>query len=269
MPPKMHSSKAAWIVAAAVCLILLLLIVLFVSNNRADTTESIVLPSSPVNPSPEDKQDEALANNPNSDFVTITNQNVATVLQTLSRPTAYYQSYSVTVESEGTQNVKTVELWANKGLLHAEVSDGLQTQSIVTDGQRLYLWYDDAKQYVSLELPQGVAPEDILGLPDFDAFLKLSQAMVLEADYLLLEEPQIQCIYVAAKEAEDIVCSYWVNLENGLMYQAEAYDGDRRVYSVVQTDFDFLAVEDERFSDRFLLPDGTLPFTEETETQQP
>ena len=269
MSPKMHPGKAVWIVAAAVIVAALILLTLFVTQTSHDRQESIVLPAAP-NESAEDAIEGENNSDPQNDsFVVVTNENVATVLQTLNRPTAYHQSYTVTVGSDDKQHTKTVELWVNGSLLHAEVSDGQQRQSLITNGSIVHLWYDDAGPYISLELAQGTTAEDVLGLPDFGAYLELSSDAVTEADYLLLEEPQVQCIYVCTQEENGVMSHYWVNLDNGLLYQADVMENSSRVYSILQTGFDHLAVEDESFSDRFILPDGIAPFIEETKTPQP
>ena len=268
MSSKMHSGKTVWIAAAAAILVILLVILLAVKSTPGDH-DTIVLPTPSVDANEGHNQSDSAAEGEQSDFVEVTNDNVATVLQTLSRPSSYRQSYTVTVGSGERQHEKTVNLWVNSGITHAEIVYKQQTQSMITDGKTLYLWYDNQRNYISLQLDDGFTPEDILGLPDFDAYLQLSPSSVTEANYLLLEDAQISCIYVSATYAENCEIHYWINLENGLMYQSEAIEADKLVYVVQQAGFDLLAAEDEGFSDKFVLPDGTVPFTVETRMLQP
>lgn len=269
MPSKMRPGKAIWIVAAAVIVASLLLITLFVTQNSPKSQESIVLPAAPVDSPGDFAQNDDLFTSSGDDFIIVTNENVATVLRTLSRPMAYHQSYTVSVGAEEGRHTKTVELWINGSLMHAEVTDGEQTQSVVTDGNSLYLWYEESDQYITLNLPKGMTAEDVLGVPNFDAYLDIDQSSISESDYLLTEEHQIPCIYVCVQETDDVLARYWVNLENGLLYQADVTEKGKPLYSILQTGFDLLAIEDESFSNRFILPDGTVPFTAETGMQQP
>lgn len=264
MSSKMRSGKAVWIVAAAVIIAALLLVVLFVTQSASDRQESIVLPAAPGEVQ-EDPGETGVSDGQNDHFVAVTNDNVASVFQTLSRPAAYSQSYTVTVGSGSNQRTREVSLWSNGALLHAEVADGSQTQTLITDGKEVYLWYGDGTSHISLTLPQGVTAEDVLGLPDFNAYLKISVEDVVTSDYQFLEEPQVQCIYVCLRDETGTVTQHWVNLENGLLYRSDVQEDDALVYSVVQTGFELLAEEDEGFSDRFILPDGTNPFIVKTE----
>ena len=91
---------------------------------------------------------------------------------------------------------------------------------------------------------------------------------VEDADYLVLEDPQVQCIFLCAEDAHTSV-RYWVNLENGLLYQSDVLERNKQIYTVTQTEYGYLAVEDESFHNRFLLPDGTDPFIAAAEAQQP
>lgn len=268
MSSKKRSGKAVWIVASAVILTMLLLLTLFITQTAPDRQESIVLPPASGANGGNQEQTE-ISDSQSEHFVAVSNENVAAVLRTLNRPAAYYQSYKVTVGGSSKQHTKNVNLWINGNLFHAEVTEDGQKQNLITDGVTVHLWYDDGKQPISLELPQGVTPEDLLGLPDLNAYLKISQDTVTESDYRVLEEEQVQCIYVCTQDADSIVSQYWVNLENGLLYQADTKDSDKSVYTVVQTAFDQLSVEDEDFSGRFVLPDGSAPFTAETEALQP
>lgn len=267
MHSRKHAGKSVWIGAIAAAVAVLSLIIFFTVQAVPGEQQSIVLPSEGT---VSDTHSQQIPSGSGDDqFVTVTNENVATVLQTLSRPAAYHQTYSVSVGREGKQGATQVELWVNSGLLHAEVAAGQQIRSLITDGTSVYLWYSDTPGYLTFELDEHLTVADILGLPDFDAYLHIPTEDVVDSGYLLLNEANVQCIYVSVRTSETQLVHHWVNLESGLLYKSDATENDKTVYSIQQTDFDLLAVEDETFSDRFTLPDGTVPFTVTTRTLQP
>ncbi len=257
---KLRNGKAVWIGAASVILVVLFLIMLFIVQSSPKKQESIVLPPAVPNSSSDKEPISDPNTNQVSDFIELTNENVQTVLQTLNIPTAYHQSYTVMVGQEEQQLKKEIHLWVNGDLLHAEVKFEQTVQSLITDGVSAYLWYEDSPEYVSIEIREGVSPEDLLGLPDFDSYLQISQTAVVDTDYLFLDEEDVQCIYVCVQTDDNQTIRYWVNLSNGLLYQADALENSTPVYSIYQTAFEQLAIEDEIFNDRFVLPDGTTAF---------
>ena len=265
MTPKKNSGKAVWAVSISVILVALGMIGLFLLQMPSQQQETIVLPpETVVEPTVESVPEQK----PESDFLDVTNENVLPVLQTLTRPTAYHQTYSVTVGADDMQAAKTVELWVNGDMLHAEVSDDRQTRVLISDGSNAYLWYTDQKKILTVPLRENLTEEDILGLPAFDAFLSLNRSDVVDSDYLVLEDPQMQCIYVSTQDFNGVTTRHWVSLESGLLYQSDVLENSNQVYTIRQTGFSLLATEDESFDERFVLPDGSDPFIE-AETQQP
>lgn len=269
MLPKIQNKKAVWIGASAVIAVILFLIILFVTQAAPNQQESIILPPDLTETTENTPSEDDISNIDNDNFITVTKDNVHTVLQTLSRPIAYHQKYAVTVGAGEKQRKQDVELWVNSGLLHAEVTSGQQVRSLVTDGTSVHLWYNDSQEYVSVELEEGMTAEDLLGLPDFDAYLNITKDSVVDTDYLTPDDSNTSCIYVCTQNENDQSVCYWVNLENGLLYQADAQEHNKQVYTIRQTGFDLLVVEDESFSDRFILPDGSIPFTAGVRMQQP
>ena len=269
MNPKMKNNRIVWVGAAIVFVVILFLIVLFATQAAPNQQESIILPPDLTEATENTPAENDSFGNGYDSFITITKDNVNTVLQTLNRPAAYRQKYLVTVGAGERQRTVDVELWVNSSLLHAEVTSGQLIRSLVTDGSSVHMWYNGSQEYVSIELEEEMTAEDILGLPDFDAYLNISADTVVDTDYLVPEDSNARCIYVSVKNESAQSVRYWVNLENGLLYQADALENGKQVYTVRQTEFDFLAFEDESFSDRFTLPDGSVPFTVEARTLQP
>ena len=266
MSPKKMSGKTVWIVCLTAAALAVVIIVLFANQFLGKQQQNIVLPS-PTVEVPVDHDPETPTQD---DFLNVTNENVLTALQSISRPSSYHQTYTVTVGSDENQAVKTVELWVNGNLLRAETSsDGQPTRVLVSNGDTARLWYEGSETVLSIQLEDGLSKEDLLNLPDSDAFLQLDQTQVVDSDYLVLEDSQVQCIYVCTQEENGDTTRHWVSLENGLLYQSDVLENSNQVYVIRQTQYELLAAGDESFADRFVLPDGSDPFTAASETQQP
>lgn len=267
MSPKKISGKTVWIVSLAAAVLVAALIALFADQFlKKQQQQRIVLPSQTMEvPAEHDPETP-----PKDDFLNVTNENVLTALRSISRPSSYHQTYVVTVGSDETQAVRTVELWVNGDLLRAEISaDGQQTRILVSNGVTAVLWYEGSENTLSIQLEETLSEEDLLNLPDFDAFLNLEQDQVVDSDYLVFEDSQVQCIYVCTQEENGDTTRHWVSLENGLLYQSDVLENSNQVYVIRQTQYELLAAEDETFADRFVLPDGSDPFTAASEMQQP
>ena len=270
MSSKKLSSKAVWAVSGAVIIVVVLLISLFLTQSPSADQDSIVLPTTQEDPTAEmvsPSEDESSAYG--SDYFEVTNENVLMALQSLNRPYAYHQIYSVTVGSDTERAVRTVDFWVNGQFVHAEIADDQQTRCIVSDGNTAYLWYDTEDTYISVAMLDGMSVEDLLGLPDFDSYLMIQDDTVVDSGYLVLEDPAVQCIYVCTQDDIADTSRYWVNLENGLLYQADVLENSNQVYAIRQTLFETLASEDESFQNRFILPDGSAPFIAAREMPQP
>lgn len=270
MSPQKIPSKAVWAVSAAVIVVVVLLILLFITQTPSAGQESIVLPPAQEAPSLESEApSQEDAEEDDGSYFEVTNDNVVMALQTLNRPAAYHQSYTVTVGSDTVQASRNVDFWVNGQFLHAEISDEHQTRSVISDGNTAYIWYETDDDFVSVSLSSGTTIEDILGLPAFDSYLTLKPDMVVDSDYLVLEDPSVQCIFVCTQDESFGTSRYWINLDNGLLYQSDVLENSNQVYSIRQTFFETLAMEDESFRDRFLLPDGSAPFIAAREMPQP
>lgn len=265
MPQRPHLNKSILAAAVAVLLMLSILLFFFFESKSGAENEPIVLPDPPAEAAVPEKNEEA----PADDFVQVSAENVLSVLQKINKPSSYHQIYTVTVGSDATQALHTVELWVNGSLLHAEVSDGILTKTIITDGSVAYLWYDGSGQVVSVDLSETAAAGDLLGLISYDYLLSLAPEQITDADFLVLEDPQIQCLYVCSQDAVYVTTRLWIDLETGLLYTADVLEQSRQVYTLRQDAFELLAEEDEAFYDRFCLPDGSAPFSTKTETPLP
>ncbi len=270
MPPQKRSGKAAWAVFAALAAVALLLVLFFLTQKPSGQKDGIVLPEPPDTPQQGTISEPGIEDEPNnSQFLEVTNRNVLAALQSLSRPAAYQQIYKVSVGTDDAAYVYQVMLWVKGALLHAEISDGTQVRSVISDGNTAYIWYDNDQSAISVTLEQGMGTEDLLGLPDFDSYLTLSQDEVADSEYLFLEDAQIPCIYVCAQQDSQYSSRYWISLNTGLLFRSDVLENSNRVYEIRQQLYETLALEDETFNDRFLLPDGSDPFTAASKMLQP
>ncbi len=257
MDPKSPISKPILAAAAAVLLALGLLIAFCVDRQSNQGQDAIVLPEPPAAPAVQEQP----APPPEQGFLQVTADNVTAILQDLTPPEAYHQIYTVAVGADETQTVRTVELWVNGRLLRAQVTDGVRTRSVLSDGGRAYVWYDGDRAALETDLLEGVTPQDLLGLPDTDLLQSASEADIVDADYLVLEEQgQVRCVYVCLQTAAQTVNRCWIDLDSGLLYKADVLEQSQQVYALRQDAFEALAPGDQAFHDRFTLPDGTQPF---------
>lgn len=265
MGKKPHFNKSILAVFVAVLLMLTVLLAVFFENRSNKEKEAIVLPDPPQEVNVPEKAEETSPDG----FVQISIDNVLSVLQSINKPSSYHQVYQVTVGSDLAQAAHRVELWVNGELLRAEVSDDVQTKNILTDGNTLYLWYNDEEQASSVILRESAVVEDLLGLLSYDDLLTLEPEQITDADFLVLEDPTLPCLYVCSRDAVYVADRFWIDLETGLLYKADILEQSRQVYTLLQENLELLADEDEAFHDRFCLPDGTAPFSKTEEMPQP
>lgn len=266
MDQQKNWNRSSWIGLIAVLLVVGLLLTFFLSQQSRPEEEQIILPNVPYQPSVQTAPEQL----PETSFVQVTPDNVLSVLETMGRPKYYHQVYSVTVGDEG-RSSQTVEVWSNEEVLHAELFDGRRTKTILTNGQAAYLWYDGDEKAAAVKLDYSATIDELLGLPTYENLLVLEQEQIIDAGFLVLEDPQVQCIYVASQDQltegpYPVVRRYWVDAETGLLFKADILENSKQVYSVTQEWYELLAAEDEIFQDRFLLPDGTDPFIAAEET---
>jgi len=259
-----NNNRAIVAMSLALFFVIILLIVLFILSPDEEQ-DGIILPDHSV--------DSVITQSPNNEqsieFVEITTENVVQALQGMQRPDYYHQVYTVSVGNQNRQLIRTVELWKNGQLLHAEVNDDRQIKSVLTDGTVAWIWYDQDLAPISLQLSNFMTVEDILGLPAFDYLQTLQDANIVTAEYQIDEANMHQSIYVCVQNETLLTNRYWIDLKTGLLNSADALDQSVQVYQVTQKDFSLLAQGDEAFSGRFCLPDGTEPFVVKREMPLP
>lgn len=256
-------SKSVAAVSVAIGVVLLLVIAVFVFGRNDSGHSEIILPETQqgsVSESAEHTEDPLLQ---------ITTDNVVTALSSLQRPSNYTQVYLVRVGQQEAMREATVEIWVSGRYKRAVIQNGAYTKTILSDGESVWLWYASSQIPRSFRLSEQLTFEDLIGLPAFDYLQTLQDAQIAEAEYLVLErdEQQTPCIFVSAFHDAQRQERYWIDLQTGLLCDADCLEENTPVYLVEEQSFDLLADGDEAFSDKFLLPDGMSIVTEEINTQ--
>ena len=259
MEEKRTSNKSLWVVSLLLLSIVIALIAMFVLRPMEER-EGIILPDISIDPS----QSQVAEEFSSSGFLQIDTKNILPVLDSLKKPEYYHQIYTVTTSSGRSSSTKTVELWVNGSWIHAEVHDGRNIKSIFTDGMEAWFWYDHDLVPAAVTLGSDILLEDLLGIPNFNYQIQMRKSVIKDAGYAYFEDEFLQYIYVLSNTKSEAGVEYLFAVDNGLLYRCHAVENDLLVYEVLQIEFEQLAYGDQAFDGRFCLPDGSVPFTEET-----
>lgn len=255
----MNQKKPILFVSLAALAIICVVIALFLRGNRQSEHEAIVLPetAAPVQTAEPEPVKEAPA------LAEIREDNVQKILRSLSRPSSYHQELKIVRAVDGKEYGETVYQWVSGKLLHADLISESGIKSVLTDGKTLYLWYDDDNIVSQFELDDSVTMDDLIGIPTYERILALDESCIEKAEFVTEEQmDNMNCVCVRAKE-NGAVKEYWVSLDSGLLCMEKETEKDIPTYFVQQSSLEILADGDVVFSDIFILPDGSEPFSEE------
>lgn len=256
MDKKKTDQKTMMIVSIAAAAFVLLLVSVFIFVRESSTHDPILLPE-PSAPAQSVEPDE-----PEAVFAQVTTENVQNLLSMLSRPTAYHQTLSVTRTSGELSREQSIEIWRSGALFLVQSTDAGGTRSCLSDGETLYLWYADDAIAETITLDGTIDLDDLIGVPSYESLLSLPKSSLRQADYVMLDEPATQCVFVEYRT--DGVKNYcWVSLDSGLLCKQTALEDDSPIYTAEQTAYEAYMDTDEALKDIFVLPDGTQPFATE------
>ncbi len=115
----------------------------------------------------------------------------------------------------------------------------------------VYRWYSGdgtARSWAGDGHSQDLEGQRILTYEDV---LELEPESIVEAGYL--DWNGSSCIYVETEQSEfGYRNRYWIAVENGLLVQAELWEGERTLYRMTA------GAVDQTLSRDFALPDGTV-----------
>ena len=243
----MRKQKTTYYIA--VVSILLILVILALAKGGLRRSANIVLPTEPADTgeSAGDSAAEGL------DVVQITPATVQPAINTLSRPATYSRTQRVETYWSGGSGVSESQVSVSGGRTRIDtpLPDGTILHMLVIGGSAA-IWYDDETEWTVLTAEQFTA--DIAQrMLTYETVRDLPVSEISEAAYRELDG--VYCIHVSTKEdADGYVSSYWVNVNNGLLKQAERYCDGQLVYLFTAEDTNLDAPGEELF----LLPDGSV-----------
>lgn len=257
MEEKTNSKKKTLLLSLAALAVVALLVFLIVRSSEKSRHEAIVLPDAPApvqqqSPAPEQTEPAQLE---------VREDNIQKILKSLSRPSAYHQTLRISQFVDEKQYDQQTELWVNGELLRADFYSDAETRTILTDGRTLYLWYDDSETVAEISLDGSISMDDLLGIPTYESILALDASDIRQADFVTSEDTDGSCVYVLS-ETDGIERSFWVSLDSGLLLRSQESKAGVQLYEMEQQTLELLGNADEVFSDVFVLPDSTEPFSE-------
>lgn len=246
MNRRQNATLAMW---AAVATALLVIVALFFAFRGERTSNVINLPPDPnefseVNPPPEEiTPDDALS----LERVEITRSNAALLIADLTRPTEY-TCVGRTVKFSGDEKLEF------RYRLNA-----------LGDYQKISRFYDDVWHDEAVYTPEKVCmysdgqivpvergdftPDAACSMPTYEDILELNQESITDAKYL--DYNDVSCIWVGVRVGATEI-EYWVDLENGLLINAVAWQGGEVAWEFELSDTTLERPAD----DAFLLPSG-------------
>lgn len=245
--------KPLLLAATAAVTVIAVLLVFFFSGRKTKASQTIVLPDPPAQEQPAQEEPEQ-----NAGLASVSTDNVQSVLEkSVFRPTSYHQSMAITIFSGETQRTQTAEVWVKGKLLKVQLTDELETRTVLADEQTLYLWYDDETP-VSMARGAAMRLDDLAGVPSYEDILTFSRSQILDASFVTLPDSD-SCIYVSVQK-QDTQLDYWVSLKSGLLWKQNRLIAGELVYDMEQTALEIYPDSDEALDGVFTLPDGTEPF---------
>ena len=256
------ANKSIIAVSLSLGFVLLFVIMLFLLGQKDNDKSEILLPDAQIEPS-NAAVDHASAQD---NLLQINKDNVISALKSIERPDYYHQTYDVEVGTGANVRKTQIEVWNNGDLKCGHIISDASTKFVLTNGDRVWIWYSNETRTMELSLQAEITFEDLLGLPGFQYVEMLENSQIISSEYLLIGDGdnEVSCVFLDTQEGEQTTNRFWINLENGLMYRADSVEQDTPVYHVEQVSFDLLVDGDEAFAEIFVLPDGTRITTEET-----
>ena len=249
--------KPLLLAAVAAVTVVAILLVFFFSGRKSASSQTIVLPEPPA---PEQTESEQ---QPQTSLASVSRENVQSILQkSVSRPSSYHQSMQIVITSGDVQRTQTAELWVKGELVKAQITDELETKTVLTDATTLYAWYDGEQEPVKLARGAGLSTDNLAGVPTYEAILSYAKSQLTQAAFVTLDEQASDCVYVSAQDGE---CQqdYWVSLDSGLLCKQTMTVSGELVYLMEQTALEIFPDNDEALEGIFCLPDGTEAFSTE------
>jgi hypothetical protein len=191
--------------------------------------------------------------------VAVTPETVQNVIATLTRPTSYFRTMTLTYQSGGNSYVSTAHTWTVSGWTKVDLTvPNKYVKHTIVGNQAFYLWYDQDKTYRKIALSSEDEERDATQhIPTYEDIQKLEKSKITDAGYEVKAggDGIYHCIYVAENTSLGYQEHYWVSVDNGLLIAYEALKDGAVIYQMTSDSIGTPAGSDTDFS----LPDGTLP----------
>ena len=175
--------KPLLLAAVAAVTVVAILLVFFFSGRKSASSQTIVLPEPPA---PEQTESEQQLQ---TSLASVSRENVQSILQkSVSRPSSYHQSMQIVITSGDVQRTQTAELWVKGELVKAQITDELETKTVLADATTLYAWYDGEQEPVKLARGAGLSTDNLAGVPTYEAILSYAKSQLTQAAFVTLDE---------------------------------------------------------------------------------
>lgn len=244
----MSAKRLRWIALSGLVLMALVLTMGFVFLRFSRITAQFPLPDRQAAPAPGAGEEPA----GKGETVAVTRENVQAVVASLERPKAYSRTIQVDLYygPSGSASFTIRSAVGEKTVLTAVTGPGGQRYVLSSGGSR-YIWYEGDKEYFTAE--GGSADEDQMILT-YEDVVDLDPEAILEAGVERRDGGLgIAVEFISGQLGYRTRC--FISVANGLLLEAEQYDGDRLVYRMRTLDLDLNAPEESLFT----LPDGSSP----------
>ena len=248
MEQKNGIRMAVIVLAAAFCIIGVIVAV-FLYHSSTKSAAEIVLPTTLPTESEADSEGTV-------PFLSVSPDNVAAVIQTLQRPEIYRQTLRVTTQWDTASAVSTVSAWYDRGLARLDITRQNETVHYLVGGRAIYLWYNTDSQYLHID-SSAISKDDLAMIPTYEDVQLLDPAAITDAHYETGDDGAYLTVLCADGDYQD---QDWIDLDSGLLTQAETTYQGKTIYTMQQTTVEILTQDQVDLAEHFRLPDQSDPF---------
>ncbi len=185
--------------------------------------------------------------------VEVTPETVQSVIATLSRADSYTRSLTIRDFWGEESSATAVSVWVDNGFIRVQTHlNSGRTQNTLMDGETLYLWYDQERDFLSFDMDERT-PDLVQRFPTYEDVLEADPDTIVDAGYAAYES--WNCVYVEVEDQElNYLYRYWVDISSGLLVASETVEAGQVVYRMTST-----ALQSPcPVTASFRLPDGTV-----------
>lgn len=223
-----------------------------------DKTEiSVDLTADPIGESGDSAEtaNPALTNRELVSEIVLNADNVQRLIATLSRPSHYYLTSSITLASTDEMINYIGKQWKSDGRIKTVISDNVFRNELhyLEQGGTVYSWKQGDVSYNTLPVGE-FSSDDLLMLPTYEDVVEFDKSMISECG--IEKFGSIDCISVLV-EYPDFAYSerYLISIDMGLLVSAETFKDGDTIYREAVDFFSYNAPDENVFT----LPDSSSP----------